>query len=114
MKKIILTVLSIVCFISIGLSSSAFASKQNISTTKQLEVKSNDHSGNETLAVPGLVKGAVKGGKKAVDAGKHAWKNIPAGDKHMVSEAAQNAITMGGVEKDAKKTSDDYEYIFDK
>ncbi|PTK54581.1 hypothetical protein BUZ33_10695 [Staphylococcus haemolyticus] len=107
MKKILITCFSILLFLGIGLSSSAYANKDQIAPKEKIEVNGNVEKGQQALGLPGAVKAAGK-------AAKNAWNNIGSPEKHMVTEAAQNAVGLGKVEKNSDEINEDSEYMFDK
>lgn len=107
MKKLVIACFSIILFLGLGLSSSAYANKNQIAPKEKIEVNGNVEKGQQALGLPGAVKAAGK-------AAKSAWNNIGSPEKHMVTEAAQKAVGLGKVEKKSDEINEDSEYMFDK
>ncbi|MCD8822118.1 hypothetical protein BUZ15_00090 [Staphylococcus gallinarum] len=115
MKKFLLIGFAFMLIVGIGLSSSAKADQSQISPGEKLSVSKNNKDGKEALALPGAVKGAVKGAKAVGSSAKQAWKGMSSLDRASVTQAAQSAIGLGGIEENSDNTiQDDSEYIFDK
>lgn len=114
MKKLVIACFSIILFLGLGLSSSAYANKNQIAPKEKIEVNGNVEKGQQALGLPGAVKAAGKAATKGGKAAKSAWNNIGSPEKHMVTEAAQKAVGLGKVEKKSDEINEDSEYMFDK
>lgn len=114
MKKTVATLL-IASAVFTTISFSADASNNDLESQKVIVVKKGSAEVEDVEAM--RLKSMVRAARFAGSAVKNAWKSAPAGDRVGVTQAFQNAIGLGGIEKSSKNDGsklNELIYLFDK
>ncbi|MDT0700368.1 hypothetical protein [Staphylococcus chromogenes] len=108
MKKMLIILTTISFIATLGVSSSAYSQSEGISKENTISL-----NGESDQIQPRALPAVAAAGAVAARAGKaayQAWKNVPAPEKAMMTQAARSAISLGGKDNiNHKKT----EYYFD-
>ncbi|MDT0739104.1 hypothetical protein RM578_11715 [Staphylococcus haemolyticus] len=105
MKKFFVFLSAIALVSIVAFSSSVYAQNQGISEENAISTE-NEEGKVKPRAVPAV----AAAGRAAAQGAKQAWKAVPKQDKQMMTQAAKDAVGLGGIDNSEKNKS---ELVFD-